>query len=174
MEVSDAPVLALVAGLAVARACERFVEPSSVTLKWPNDVRVHRMKTAGILVEGSIREGVFDTAIVGVGLNVHPRPWPPELEGRATCLGEHTITAKLSRATVLEALLEELERAVDAMLTGSRSALMAEVRARCDTLSTFVRVDDTEGVAERLEDDGALAVRRADNTLVLVRSGEVV
>lgn len=173
IEVHDAPLLALVAGLAVARACDRFVPPAYVTVKWPNDVRIHRKKAAGILVEGAIREGGFDSVIVGVGLNVHPSEWPPELVERATSLGEHCAT--VTRAAALGALLEELERAVDEMLSGpsGRSAVARAVAERCDTLASRVQIEGVEGIAEAIEDDGALRVRRDDGSVTVVRSGEV-
>ncbi|MFO0556663.1 MAG: biotin--[acetyl-CoA-carboxylase] ligase [Polyangiales bacterium] len=174
LDVADAPLLALIAGLAVAHACDRFVASERVTVKWPNDVRIDRKKVAGILVEGSIRGDRFDTAIVGIGLNVHEREWPDELRDKATCLASHA-DAPLSRTAVLAAVLEELERAVDAMLLGgsSRDGLVRALRSRCDTLGTDVSIDSVHGRAIDLADDGALIVERDDHTTVAVRSGEV-
>lgn len=174
LDVADAPLLALVTGLAVARACDRFVSSERVTVKWPNDVRIDRRKVAGILVEGSIRGDRFDTAIVGVGLNVHEREWPEELRDKATSLAGHS-EVPLSRSVVLIAVLEEIERAVDAMLLGgsSRDGLVRALRSRCDTLGTEVTIDSVHGRAIDLADDGALIVERDDHTTVAVRSGEV-
>jgi BirA family biotin operon repressor/biotin-[acetyl-CoA-carboxylase] ligase len=174
LDVADAPLLALITGLAVARACDRFVASERVTVKWPNDVRIDRRKVAGILVEGSIHGDRFDTAIVGVGLNVHEREWPEELRDKATSLAAHS-EEPLSRVTVLIAVLEELERAVDAMLLGgsSRDGLVRALRSRCDTLGTNVTIDSVHGRAVDLAYDGALVVERDDHTTISVRSGEV-
>lgn len=174
LEVSDAPLLALVTGLAVARACDRFVTRGEVTVKWPNDVRIDRKKVAGILVEGAIRGERFDTAVVGVGLNVHAREWPPELSDRATALADCSDTP-LDRTVVLRALLGELERAVDALLLGgsSRDALLRELRARCDTLQSAVSIDGHAGRAVAIADDGALVIEQPDGTRTAVRAGEV-
>ena len=61
--------LSLVVGLAVKKACEKFVtEP--ISLKWPNDVLCNGRKLAGILIEA---EGQSDGAchlIIGIGINV--------------------------------------------------------------------------------------------------------
>ncbi len=172
--VADAPLLTLVTGLAVARACDRFVSPESVTVKWPNDVRVHRKKVAGILVEGSVRGDQLDSAVVGLGLNVHPRPWPEELRDKATCLGAHC-DGRVTRPAALLAVLEELELAVDKLLLGgsSRDALVRALRARCDTLGARVTIDGVTGVARDLGDDGALLVEREDGSLTAVRAGEI-
>jgi BirA family biotin operon repressor/biotin-[acetyl-CoA-carboxylase] ligase len=174
LELSDAAALALFAGLAVARACDRFVPPGAVTVKWPNDVRIHRKKIAGVLVEGAIRDGRLDAAIVGIGLNVAEREWPDALRDRATTLSAHA-ERPVSRESALGAVLEELESAVDAIMAGgeARSAAMNALRARCDTLGTRVSVDGITGVAEALEDDGALRVLQDDGSRVAVRSGEL-
>lgn len=175
LEVSDAPLLALVTGLAVARACDRFVTRGEVTVKWPNDVRIERKKVAGVLVEGAIRGERFDTAVVGVGLNVHARTWPPELSDRAAALEDFSDRA-LDRTEVLRALFDELERAVDALLLGgsSRDALLRELRARCDTLQTTVSIDGHAGRAVAIADDGALVIEHEDGTRAALRAGEVI
>ena len=53
-----------------------------VVVKWPNDLLVHGLKVAGILVEG-IGDG---NLVVGIGINVKASAFPPELDGKATSL----------------------------------------------------------------------------------------
>lgn len=173
LAVEDSPMLALIVGLAVARAVDRFVG-ADVSVKWPNDVRIGRRKCAGILVEGAIRDGLLDTAVVGIGLNVLAREWPEELRATATSIEAHT-TVDVSRAAVLVAVLEECERAIDAMLLGgsSRSRLVSELASRCDTIGSRVDIDGVSGIATRIESDGALVVKGDDGVEHLVRSGEV-
>ena len=48
-------------------------------IKWPNDIWVGERKICGILVENSIRAGMMDFSIVGVGLNLNQTDWPSEL-----------------------------------------------------------------------------------------------
>lgn len=174
LEVQRSPMLALCAGLGVARACDRFVEGARVTVKWPNDVRIDGRKCAGVLVEGSIREGKLDAAVIGIGLNVHERRWPASLEGVATSLDAHA-REPLSRATVLLATLEEVERCVDAMLLGgsARAALVRALRERCDTIGARFVIDHEEVTGVDIDDEGSLVVRRDDGTLRAIRSGEV-
>lgn len=62
------PLVALMTGLAVADTLEHFLPPSSVQLKWPNDVYAHGRKICGILTE--VPAGRADRLIVGIGLNV--------------------------------------------------------------------------------------------------------
>ena len=76
--------LPLVVGLAVVRAVRSFLSAAdarTVALKWPNDVLVGGRKVAGILCE---RNG--DAVIVGIGINVKQRIFPPEIAARAISL----------------------------------------------------------------------------------------
>ena len=74
--------LPLVAGLAVTKALSSLIpHPSSLLLKWPNDVLVDGRKIAGILCE---RHG--DSVIVGIGVNVGQVDFPPEIAEKSTSL----------------------------------------------------------------------------------------
>ena len=72
------PTLPLGAAVAI---CEAL--PVECAIKWPNDIWVDGRKLAGILVEGRPQEG---WAVLGIGLNVSTRAFPPELSGIATSL----------------------------------------------------------------------------------------
>lgn len=45
-------------------------------IKWPNDIYVNGKKIAGILVENSLQGSVWQSAIVGVGINVNQLEFP--------------------------------------------------------------------------------------------------
>ncbi|MSR63189.1 MAG: biotin--[acetyl-CoA-carboxylase] ligase [Planctomycetes bacterium] len=106
----DAPpnpaALTMGAGLAVLEGVHALGAPSA-QLKWPNDVLVAGAKLAGILVEARGLDPAHPHAVVGVGLNVRQRAFPPEL------LAERAVTslALLGLECALEdALTELLER----------------------------------------------------------------
>jgi len=92
--------LALSAGLALARITEGlgFVP----ALKWPNDLILKEKKAAGILLEAR-----GSKLVVGIGINVNQREFPPELRGKATSLALVSSRA-WSRQKILEALVPEL------------------------------------------------------------------
>lgn len=48
-------------------------------IKWPNDVYVRGKKIAGILIENLFDEDKMSSSIVGVGLNVNQKEFPPQL-----------------------------------------------------------------------------------------------
>ena len=173
VRVADAPMLALVAGLAVAEAVEPFAGGAPVRVKWPNDVRASGRKLAGVLVEGSLRGAELVSVILGVGVNVRGLAPPPELAAVATSLRALRGGEDLARADVLAALCLRLEARLDAFERGGLAALHGDLSARCETLGTRVTIDAVTGVAESLGDDGALRVRTDDGALVLVRVGDV-
>ena len=73
----EVPQLALVAGLAVAEAVDRFApELPRATCKWPNDVLVDGLKVAGILVEASSGRKL-EAVVVGIGVNLVDHPASP-------------------------------------------------------------------------------------------------
>ncbi|MCK9203155.1 MAG: hypothetical protein M0P58_01815 [Bacteroidales bacterium] len=48
-------------------------------IKWPNDIYLDERKVAGILIENRIMGTGFDTALVGVGVNINQLNFPVEL-----------------------------------------------------------------------------------------------
>ena len=48
-------------------------------IKWPNDIWVGGKKICGILIENGLQDGWVRESIVGIGLNLNQRNWPPEL-----------------------------------------------------------------------------------------------
>lgn len=65
-----------VTALAVAKTIEDF-GIQNVEIKWPNDILVSGQKIAGILIEHTILGSNIARSIIGVGLNVSQRNFPP-------------------------------------------------------------------------------------------------
>jgi BirA family transcriptional regulator, biotin operon repressor / biotin---[acetyl-CoA-carboxylase] ligase len=100
------PELTVVAARAVAGAieAETGLEP---TVKHPNDVLVGGRKTAGILAEAS--EG---RVVVGIGVNVAQRSFPPDTRLPATSLELET-GREVDRARLTAGILNRLGPAID-------------------------------------------------------------
>jgi BirA family biotin operon repressor/biotin-[acetyl-CoA-carboxylase] ligase len=63
------PAITLACGVALAEClAEHGV---AVQLKWPNDIRVHGRKLAGILTELVTDRDALNTLVIGVGINLH-------------------------------------------------------------------------------------------------------
>ena len=88
----------------------------AVDLRWPNDLLIGARKTGGILVEAnSESKGPPHARVAGIGINVHQREFPPDLATPATSL-DLEAGRRISRQSLLVALLKSLEREASALL----------------------------------------------------------
>jgi BirA family transcriptional regulator, biotin operon repressor / biotin---[acetyl-CoA-carboxylase] ligase len=169
-------------GLAVASVVERALAaragraPGSpaddVRLKWPNDVLVRDRKLSGILVEGQLRGDSVSSLIVGVGVNVNVRSFPPELADRATSLallGCGGLSRERLAAELLAALGDTAAR-----FEAEQLAPFAEDLARLDWLrGRRVEVGGAFGIASGIDPEGQLLVQGPDGIVRAVAAGEV-
>jgi BirA family biotin operon repressor/biotin-[acetyl-CoA-carboxylase] ligase len=169
------PLLTLTAGVGLAEGIEAATGLVAA-LKWPNDLYVGMRKLGGILSEASSSGGGAAHAIVGFGINVRPAPYPPEVAARATSL-EAELGMHVDAGLVLAECLAALSARYDDLRQDRSRELLA---AWCDRarplLGRRVEWDNRDatltGVAEGVDDDGALLVRTQAG-LVRVISGEV-
>ena len=49
-----------------------------IKVKWPNDIWVGSSKTAGILIQNSLKGEMLENSIVGIGLNINQTEFPAE------------------------------------------------------------------------------------------------
>jgi len=158
--------LSLTTAVAAAEALRR-VTGVEARLKWPNDLLVSGRKIAGILLEsrmagraaanGSTPSGSGIVTIVGVGINLGQREFPPDLADGATSVAIETGRAP-SREAVLTALLEEFDVWRARLEEKGFEPVRERWRRLSDTLGRRVTVDDVSGIAVDLDVDGALLV----------------
>ncbi len=186
------PLLPLAAGLATAEAIRAISGPApsrglAIDLRWPNDLLIGPRKTAGILVEsqsepaqnefartGATDAGCVALAVIGIGINVHQRVFPRGLATPATSL-DLELGLRLSRQTLLVALLKSLQREASAL---ADPVAAATIPARAEQASTWARgrsvlvhgPQNCQGVTAGLDENGFLRVVTADG-LITVRTG---
>lgn len=175
------PQLALAAGLAVRDVVAARLgggggaSPAArAQVKWPNDVWVDGRKIAGTLVEATFRGERLEGLVVGIGLNVTVRAFAPELVGAATSLALAGASgAALDRGALLVDLLAALEQ--DLVLVAGRglAPFAARLAAHDALRGRVVRAGEVEGVADGVDDEGRLVVRRADGGVARLVAGEV-
>lgn len=175
------PPATALAGVAVCAAVERVcgVRPG---LKWPNDPVLKGKKLCGILTELSLEAetGRVQSLVLGIGINVGqgPEDFSPEVREVATSLLQ-TLGKPVSRPRLTAALLEELDRAYAALLTGDLSEYLTAYRRDCVNLGKTVQLIPFGGgereTARAVDIDGefSLVVRGEDGRERTVRSGEV-
>lgn len=104
--------LTMGAGLAVLEAV-RALGVRGAQLKWPNDVLASGAKLAGILVESRGIDPARPHAVVGVGLNVLQRSFPPELLAERAVTSLALLGCGATREQALQAVLEHLAPRLD-------------------------------------------------------------
>jgi len=186
MALTEALWLSLATGLA-AQAAIAGVTQLKPDIRWPNDLLINDKKCAGILVETSATASRSDSpamlryAVVGVGLNLNHKSFPPELEAFATSLRRET-----GKSWSREPILIEFLRALENQLTLLESEIRDDstnprLLDRFAAASSWVRdkpvsVDEAggyTGVTDGLDARGFLRVAGDDGVLHTVLSGGV-
>jgi len=176
--------LTMLCSLAAADAVEELAG-LRVGLKWPNDLIVEYearglrspewRKLAGVLTETGVTGERLDFAVVGIGINVNVPPEVlPGLAPDATSILAET-GRRVSRAALLAALLAGVERRYEALRAGESP--WREWSARLATLGRQVKATTSDGalvgVAEAVDEEGALLLRTPDGVLHRLAAGDV-
>ena len=189
-------LLVMVASLAVVEAIARTCGVQA-TIKWPNDVLIEDRKVCGILIETSHDSNGRLIAFLGIGINsngyltgrVEQKGVEVELSAIATTL-EMTCGHPVSREELLAHLLlaiendylalqqEAMKPPVAAPLERPVARLIRERwQNHLSTLGRTIIVHQgdrlVEGVAEALDDNGELLLRRHSGELVCITWGVV-
>jgi len=173
-EMSQLVRLSMIGALATSRCIEKATGLKT-TIKWPNDVLIRNKKVSGILLESALRGQSVDWAVIGIGINVNfdPKAYA-EIADIATSLCVE-LGKEVSQLSVLVHLLTEIEQLYLALRRGE--PVYQEWRRKLETLGKVVKVktgtDIEEGLAESVDEDGALMLRRFDGTIVRILAGEV-
>lgn len=174
---SAATQLTVLAAVACARAIERQtgLHPE---IKWPNDLIFGRRKCGGILLELSAELDHVRHVVLGIGIdvNVDLTALPASLREVATSL-QAELGSPVDRPALAAALIRELDHAYDQLNRGQFAALADEWEERCTTLGQRVEIRmgarEMTGMAEALDEDGALLVRTEHGRLERVVGGDV-
>jgi BirA family biotin operon repressor/biotin-[acetyl-CoA-carboxylase] ligase len=170
-----AQLITFAAAIAMAEAVEKETG-LDILIKWPNDLVLQGKKICGILLELSGDVETIAYVVVGTGLNVGEKAYPPELSASAVSLQE-VLGRKVERAPVLRSYLAAMEKHMDILSReGLPGILQAYERKSC-TLQRAVRVsgggEEFLGTAAGLDENGALLVKLEDGTIRHVLAGDV-
>jgi len=175
---TDVQKMTLAVGVAATRAIVRSTGLMA-NLKWPNDVQIGYRKVCGILTEASVKSGVVEFLVVGVGINanVDLATLPPDLRPTTTSL-KYELKREIPIEKLTNALLLELQKEYASLSGGLFAPILADWRALTNTLGNWVEVQTPnktiDGFAEDLDHDGALILRLADGSRVTVIAGDAL
>ena len=158
--------LSLAAGLALIEAIDVAVPEQPLLLKWPNDVMLAGKKLAGILLE---RSG--DRIAVGFGVNLSAAPALPDREGAA-------LGGKIAPQAFAPLLAGSFTRLLGLWRHSEPGLLARAWLARAHPIGSRLSVhsgsdERVEGSFDGIDPDGALRLRREDDSVEIVRAGDV-
>ena len=171
----EAPVLTLLAGLAVCRAVRQQTGLTAM-IKWPNDILISNKKICGILTELYAEMDSVHFVITGIGINVNTEVFPEELQKTATSLkiekGE-----TISRKNMIKAVIEEFEKIyLQYEKECSFLPFREEYKKCCINVGKELQVLSKQPFIAKgidITEQGELLVQKQTGEKVVVFSGEV-
>jgi BirA family biotin operon repressor/biotin-[acetyl-CoA-carboxylase] ligase len=183
-------LLTLMAGVAVVTGV-RAATGLTPALKWPNDLMIEPpasrqaspaaasrwRKLSGMLAEASATGGALQFIVLGIGLNLTPAAYPPDVQARATSL-EGELGRPIDRALVLVEILSALAAGRRQLLAGDDAAILARWREWSpSSVGRRVRWQAGDaprsGVTRGIDADGALLVQTPDGATERIIAGEL-
>ena len=157
---SQAPTLSLLTLAAGVGVREGIAAASGLAadLKWPNDVLVGRRKLAGILAEGLAIGTSHQAIVIGVGVNVQPAAYPPDVAARATSI-EGELGRAVDRDAVFTAILDALWHRLATLEERPGDILQAWRTASPSAIGTRIEWEGRAGLTIGIDDTGALLVK---------------
>ena len=147
-------------------------------IKWPNDLLAGERKICGILSE-TVDTSAGRAAVVGIGINLTARGYPPDLIGVATSVEEETrqpADKERLLASLQEAIANWYEQLVEPQ--GLQRILKAWIERSSYANGRLVDVvngnETFRGITRGVELDGALRVETQAKEIRIVRAGDVV
>jgi BirA family transcriptional regulator, biotin operon repressor / biotin---[acetyl-CoA-carboxylase] ligase len=175
LEMRFLPLLTLMAGVAVHDTLAEFGVDADI--KWVNDLLADEKKIGGILSE-TIETNAGIAVVVGIGINLRFLTVPDEIAETSTSIEAQT-GRQVESDQAAEILTRYLSYFYDILSRpDGQKAIVDQWRRRSTYFSgKDVRVTLSDGsfagVTCGLEDNGALRVRTADGSIIVVQAGDV-
>ena len=179
---SVAPWITLAAGVAVSDGI-RAATGLPLQIKWPNDLVAvggagfrARRKVAGVLAEASSGPQGIHYIVLGIGINLSPSAFPPELAGRVGSI-EGELGRPVDAGPILAGVLAALNRTLADLETAGPAPLRARWLALAPSAHNAPITWDgptgvLSGVTAGIDADGALLARTPTGVARII-AGEV-
>lgn len=101
-------LITLMSGVAIVDAVDNLTG-IKVSLKWPNDLIIEDKKVGGILTESRYHASSIKYLVIGIGINITDRAFPPSIVNRAISLSQFTNNT-ISRDELVFEILKSLDK----------------------------------------------------------------
>ena len=162
--------LTVLAAVATAKAIEAL-SGKTVGIKWVNDIYIGNKKLCGILCErvANPTDGKTLGVVIGIGVNLFVKDFPPELHAIAVSLNKNGITPKKLAIEITNQILSLTAGGQDFMqYYKEKSILLGKeityIKNNNEYIATAVDIDDS----------GALIVKDSDQNTIVLSSGDVM
>lgn len=167
------PVLSFRTNFAASLTLARILREQyhvNAAVKWPNDILVDDAKLSGMLSELEAEADRVSFINLGIGINVNNDPAPKEQ--KAVSL-KSALGKTVPRRAVLAAFLDEFEKRMTRI---AHEDVIAEWKTYSGTLHKPVKIvtlhETFEGIAEDVDESGALILRQTDGNVKKVLYGD--
>jgi len=174
---TEASQITFVSAVAVCKAL-RSLTGLPLKLKWPNDLLYENKKIGGILTESSAEMDGINYLVVGIGININQQKndFPTEIKEKASSL--FMASGRLwQRAGILVKILQEYEKEYEKLLIKGFEETLLDWREFNTTLGQEIVVTTKEesfnGIAENINENGSLLVRRESGEIEVLLAGDV-
>ncbi|MBI1278057.1 MAG: biotin--[acetyl-CoA-carboxylase] ligase [Anaerolineaceae bacterium] len=144
-----------------------------VGIKWPNDVQINGLKVSGILPEVVWENEQLVGVVLGMGINVRIDFTGTELMNSAVSI-EPVLGRPIDRLDLLEDVLKRIDYWFARL---GQDELFDAWKKQLVTIGQHVRLQsagyEVAGLAQAVDKDGALLIRRADGLVERVIAGDI-
>ncbi len=171
-----APLITLMGAVAVASAIRKQCNLEA-QIKWPNDIVIAGKKVCGLLSEMSAEQDRIRHIVLGIGVDVNMEltALPADVGARSTTLAQEA-GEKIDRTVLLQQILRELDSRYLAFLAEEGDVLREWISLNV-TVGKRVQVSGAgatmEGLAQGIDSDGRLIIKRDDGSIHTVAAGDV-
>ena len=170
---NEASKITLLAAISVARAIRNQTHLACL-IRWPNDILVDSKKICGILTEMKAEQDNVAFLILGIGVNVNT---PMDLLPKGASSIKELLQDKVSRIELAKKILEELDFNYQVFMKDGFEPFVGDWDAYSAINGKRVKLTchdkAIEGIAQGIDDNGALIVRLDNGFLERVLAGDV-
>lgn len=173
--IEDSFFLSMATAIAIYKTLNKYKIPK-LSLKWPNDIMSGNSKLGGLLLENTIKGGVVQHSIIGLGLNVNQSFFGSDLPHASSV--SNVLGAQLDKDILLDSILKSIRYELENCLPTSFSSL------KNNYLSVLYKYQAPAMFADKLgvvfmgkiidvTHEGKLSVELTDDSVVLYNLKEI-